>query len=65
MEKGDGVANDEDDGAVRTIVSQDQVTVILCTEEFFLSTQEVNRRSTEHVERSQLGFIPPSWSFVR
>jgi hypothetical protein len=38
MKKGDGVANNEDDDAVRTIVSQDQVTVTLCTEEFFLRT---------------------------
>ncbi len=40
--KGDEVADDEDeddDDAVKTSVSQDQVTATLCTEELFLSTQ--------------------------
>ncbi len=36
--KGDEVDDDEgDDDAVRTSLSQDQVTVTLCTEEFFFS----------------------------
>jgi hypothetical protein len=36
--KGDEVADDEDDDdAVRTSVSQDQVTVTLCTDELFLN----------------------------
>jgi hypothetical protein len=39
LKKGDDVAVDDDDDAVRTSVSQDQVTVTLCTEEFFLRTQ--------------------------
>jgi hypothetical protein len=37
--KGDEIADDEDDDAVRTSVSQDRVTATLCTEESFLSTQ--------------------------
>jgi hypothetical protein len=36
--KGDEV-DDKGDDAVRTSVSQDRVTVTLCNEEFFLSTQ--------------------------
>jgi hypothetical protein len=39
MKKGDEVADDEDDDAVRTSVSQDRVTATLCTEELFLITQ--------------------------
>jgi hypothetical protein len=39
MKTGDDVADDEDADAVRTSVSQDRVTVTLCTEELFLSTQ--------------------------
>ncbi len=39
MKKGDDAANDEDDDAVRFIVSQDQVTVTLRSEELFLRTQ--------------------------
>jgi hypothetical protein len=39
MKKGDDVADDDDDYAVRTSVSQDRVTVTLCTEELFLRTQ--------------------------
>ncbi len=40
--KGDEVADDEDDDdAVRTNVSQDQMTVTLCTEESFLSNQYI------------------------
>jgi hypothetical protein len=39
--KGDEVANDEDDDAVRTSVSHDQVTVTLFNEELFLSTQYI------------------------
>jgi hypothetical protein len=39
MEKGDDVADDDDGDALRTNVSQDQVTVTLCTEEFFLMTR--------------------------
>jgi hypothetical protein len=31
MKKGDKVADDEDDDAVRTSVSQDRVTATLCT----------------------------------
>ncbi len=41
MKKGDEVADDEDDDAVRTNVSQDRVTVTLYTEELFLSTQYI------------------------
>jgi hypothetical protein len=37
-EKGDEVADDEDDDAVRTGLSQDRMTATLCTEELFLST---------------------------
>jgi hypothetical protein len=39
MKKGDGIADDEDDDAVRTRVSQYCVIATLCTEELFLSTQ--------------------------
>ncbi len=40
--KEDEVADDEDDDdAVRTSVSQDRVTVTLCTEALFLSTQYI------------------------
>jgi hypothetical protein len=39
MKKGDDVTGDEDDDAVRTSVSQDQVTATLCTEELFLRTR--------------------------
>ncbi len=38
--KGDDVAVDDDD-AVRTSVSQNQVTVTLCTDELFLRTQYI------------------------
>jgi hypothetical protein len=41
MKKGDDVADDEDDDAVRTSVSQDRVTVPLCTEELFIRTQNI------------------------
>ncbi len=41
MKKGDDVADDEDDDAVRTSVSQDQVTVTLCPEKLFLRTQYI------------------------
>jgi hypothetical protein len=37
--KGDEVDDEDDYYAVRTSVSQVRVTVTLCTEEFFLSTQ--------------------------
>jgi hypothetical protein len=40
-EKGDEVADDEDDDAVKTSVSQDRVTVTLFNEELFLSTQYI------------------------
>jgi hypothetical protein len=39
MKKGDNVAEYEEDDAVRTSVSQDQVTVTRCAEELFLRTQ--------------------------
>jgi hypothetical protein len=39
MKKGDDVVDDEDDYAVRTRVSQEQVTATLCTEELLPSTQ--------------------------
>ncbi len=39
--KGDEVADDEDDDAVRTSMSQDRVTVTLCTEELFLSPKYI------------------------
>jgi hypothetical protein len=39
MKKGDDVADDEDDDGVGTSMSQEQVTVTLCTEELFLSTR--------------------------
>ncbi len=38
MKNGDDVADDEDDDAVRSIVSQYRVTVTLYTEELFLRT---------------------------
>ncbi len=41
MKKGDDVADDDDDDAVRTHVSQDPVTATLCTEELFLRTQYI------------------------
>ncbi len=37
--KGDKIADDEDDDAVKTSVSQDRVTAVLCAKELFLSTQ--------------------------
>ncbi len=38
--KGDEVADDDDDDdVVRASLSQDRVTVMLCTEELFLSSQ--------------------------
>jgi hypothetical protein len=37
--KGDEVADDGDDDAVITSVSQDQVTATLCTEKSFLGTR--------------------------
>ncbi len=40
MKKGDDV-DDDHDGAVRTGVSQDRVTAILCTEELFLGIQYI------------------------
>ncbi len=39
IKKRDDVADDEDDDAVRTSVSQDKVTATLYTEELFLCTQ--------------------------
>ncbi len=39
--KRDDVADDEDDHAVRTTVSEDRMTATLCTEELFLSTQYI------------------------
>jgi hypothetical protein len=41
MKKGDDDVDDEDDYAVRTRVSQEQVTATLCTEELFPSTQYI------------------------
>jgi hypothetical protein len=41
MKKGNEVADNEDDDAVITSVSQDQMTMALCTEELFLSTQYI------------------------
>jgi hypothetical protein len=41
MKKGDDVADDEDDNALRTGVSQDQVTATLCIEELFLKSQYI------------------------
>jgi hypothetical protein len=41
MKKGDDVADNGDDDAVRTSMSQDQVTATLCTDELFLSTQYI------------------------
>jgi hypothetical protein len=38
IKKGDDVADDKGDDAVRTSVSQDRVTVTLCIEEVFLRT---------------------------
>ncbi len=39
--KGDEVADDEDDDAVRTSMSQDRVTATLCTEELLVSPQYI------------------------
>jgi hypothetical protein len=39
--KGDEVEDEVDDDVMRTSVSQDIVTAILCTEELFLSTQYI------------------------
>ncbi len=39
MKNGDDVADDDDDDAVRTSVSQDQVTLTLYIDELFLRTQ--------------------------
>jgi hypothetical protein len=41
MKKGDKLADDEDDDVVISSVSQEQVTVTLCTEERFHSTQYI------------------------
>jgi hypothetical protein len=38
MNKGDEVADDEDDDDVRTSVSEDRMTATLCTEELFIRT---------------------------
>ncbi len=39
MKKDDDAADNEDNDAVRTSVSPDQVTATMCTEELFLSNQ--------------------------
>jgi hypothetical protein len=39
MKKGDEVEDENDDGVVRTGVSEDRVKATLCTEELFLCTQ--------------------------
>jgi hypothetical protein len=41
MEKGDDVADDDDGDALRTNVSQDRVTMTMCTVELFLMTRYV------------------------
>ncbi len=41
MKKRNDVAIDEDDDAMRISVSQDRVTVTLCTEESFFITQYI------------------------
>ncbi len=41
IKKEDDVANDENDDAVRTSVSQHPVATTLCTEELFLMTQYI------------------------
>jgi hypothetical protein len=41
MKKEDDAADDEDNDAVRTSVSPDQVTATMCTEELFLSNQYI------------------------
>ncbi len=41
MKKGDDVTDDEDTDMDRTSVSQDRVTVTLCTEELLLRTQYI------------------------
>jgi hypothetical protein len=54
--KGDAVADDDnDDNAVRTSVSQDRVTVTLCTKELFLSTQYTVYSSLHISENKSVG----------
>jgi hypothetical protein len=52
MRKRDEIADDEDDDAVRTSVSQDHVIATLCSEELFLSTQYTVYSSPHISERS-------------
>ncbi len=70
VKKGDDVSVDDDDDTMRTSVSQNQVIVILCTEELFLRTQYV--QLTPHItqvkmwggvetERQHGTQIGPSW----
>jgi hypothetical protein len=53
--KRDNVADDEDDDAVRTSVSQDWVTPTLCTKELFLSTRYILYSSPHTSNRSNVG----------
>jgi hypothetical protein len=55
MKKGEDVADYEDDDVVRTSVSQDQVTVTLCTEEWFLRTQYMSIALSTHQIGQNMG----------
>jgi hypothetical protein len=67
--KGDDVAIDEDDDAVRTSVSQDQVIAPLCTKELFLCSvftalptyQKLNHEGGEDLDSQYDTFSRPSW----
>jgi hypothetical protein len=52
--KGENVADDEEDDAVRNSGSQDQVTATLCTEELFLSPQYIQYSFPLHIRRSTI-----------
>ncbi len=71
MKKGDDVVVDNDDDAVRTIVSQNCRTAMLCTEELFLRTQYIYVALSTHQTGKNVGgggrdgqhdtvFTPPS-----
>ncbi len=55
MKKRYDVADDENDNAVRTSVSQVQVTATLCIEEMFLRTQYIQYSSLHTSDRSNVG----------
>jgi hypothetical protein len=60
MKKGDDVADDDDDDAVRTSVSQDQVTATMCTEELLLRPQYI--QLSPHISDGGWGGGGNGWS---